>query len=380
MTSSRLKRVEESATIRISNIANRMIKEGTDVINFSLGEPDFNTPKNICDAAAKAMYEGKTRYAPSAGIPELRAAIAEKLRTENNLDVTEAGVLVTPGAKQGIFEIMMGVLDDGDEAILFDPAWVTYDACVRFAGAETVWVPTVPEKGFIPDDFADYITDKTRLIVVNSPGNPTGGVFGKKTLQCISDLAIDHDLTVVSDEIYEKTIYEREHISIGSFDGMQERTITVNGFSKAYAMTGWRLGYLTAPPEILKLLLKIQSHSVSSATTFVQYGGLEALQGPQDSVKAMVDRFKVRRDVLVDGLNKMGLECKKPDGAFYAFANVSEYGNGTEVAERLLREAQVAVTPGIAFGSSGENFIRVSYATSIDRIREALERLEKVFL
>lgn len=380
MTSSRLKRVEESATIRISNIANRMIKEGTDVINFSLGEPDFNTPKNICDAAAKAMYEGKTHYAPSAGIPELRAAIAEKLRTENNLDVTEAGVLVTPGAKQGIFEIMMGVLDDGDEAILFDPAWVTYDACVRFAGAETVWVPTVPEKGFIPDDFADYITDKTRLIVVNSPGNPTGGVFGKKTLQCIADLAIDHDLTVVSDEIYEKTIYEREHISIGSFDGMQERTITVNGFSKAYAMTGWRLGYLTAPPEILKLLLKIQSHSVSSATTFVQYGGLEALQGPQDSVKAMVERFKVRRDVLVDGLNKMGLECKKPDGAFYAFADVSEYGNGTEVAERLLREAQVAVTPGIAFGSSGENFIRVSYATSIDRIREALERLEKVFL
>ncbi|HET8685739.1 MAG TPA: aminotransferase class I/II-fold pyridoxal phosphate-dependent enzyme, partial [Methanosarcina sp.] len=189
-----------------------------------------------------------------------------------------------------------------------------------------------------------------------------------------------HDLFVVSDEIYEKIIYDREHISIGSFDGMQERTITVNGFSKAYAMTGWRLGYLTAPPEILKLLLKIQSHSVSSATTFVQYGGLEALQGPQDSVKAMVDRFKVRRDVLIDGLNKMGLECKKPDGAFYAFANVSEYGNGTEVAERLLKEAQVAVTPGIAFGSSGEDFIRISYATSIDRIREALERLEKVFL
>ena len=379
MTSARLKRVEESATIRISNIATRMIKEGIDVINFSLGEPDFNTPKNICDAAAKAMYEGKTHYAPSAGIPELRAAIAEKLRTENNLDVTEAGVLVTPGAKQGIFEVMMGVLDDGDQALLFDPAWVTYDACIRFAGAETVWVPTVPEKGFIPDNFEEYITDKTKLIVVNSPGNPTGGVFGKKTLQCIADLAIDHDLIVVSDEIYEKIIYGREHISIGSFDGMQERTITVNGFSKAYAMTGWRLGYLTAPPEILKLLLKIQSHSVSSATTFVQYGGLEALQGPQDSVKAMVDRFKVRRDVLVDGLNKMGLECKKPDGAFYAFANVSEYGNGTEVAERLLKEAQVAVTPGIAFGASGEDFIRISYATSIDLIREALERLEAVF-
>jgi aspartate aminotransferase len=380
MTSARLKRVEESATIRISNIATRMIKEGIDVINFSLGEPDFNTPQNICDAAAKAMYEGKTHYAPSGGIPELRAAIAEKLNTENKLDVTETGVLVTPGAKQGIFEVMMGVLDDGDQALMCDPSWVTYDACVRFAGAETVWIPTSPEKGFIPDDFTDYITDKTKLIVVNSPGNPTGGVFGKKTLQCIADLAIDHDLIVVSDEIYEKIIYDREHISIGSFDGMQERTITVNGFSKAYAMTGWRLGYLTAPPEILKLLLKIQSHSVSSATTFVQYGGLEALQGPQDSVKAMVDRFKVRRDVLIDGLNKIGFECKKPDGAFYAFANVSEYGNGTQVAERLLKEAQVAVTPGIAFGASGEDFIRISYATSIDRIREALERLEKIFL
>ncbi len=379
MTSARLKRVEESATIRISNIATRMIKEGTDVINFSLGEPDFDTPKNICDAAAKAMYDGKTHYAPSAGIPELRSAIAEKLRTENHLDVSEKDVLVTPGAKQGIFEIMMGSLDDGDQALLFDPAWVTYDACIRFAGADTVWVPTVPEKGFLPDNFAEYINDKTKLIVVNSPGNPTGGVFGKKTLQCIADIAIDHDLLVVSDEIYEKIIYDREHISIGSFDGMQERTITVNGFSKAYAMTGWRLGYLTAPPEIFKLLQKIQSHSVSSATTFVQYGGLEALQGPQEGVKAMVDRFKMRRDILIDGLNKMGLECKKPDGAFYAFANVSDYGNGTEVAEKLLKEAHVAVTPGIAFGASGEDFIRISYATSIDRIREALDRLEKVF-
>jgi aspartate aminotransferase len=379
MTSSRLKRVEESATIRISNIATRMTKEGMDVINFSLGEPDFNTPKNICDAAAKAMYEGKTHYAPSGGIPELRAAIAEKLRTENKLDVTDSSVLVTPGAKQGIFEIMMGVLDDGDQAILFDPAWVTYDACIRFSGADTAWVPTVPEKGFVPENFEEYITDKTKLIVVNTPGNPTGGVFGEKTLKCIADIAIDHDLIVVSDEIYEKIIYDREHISIGSFDGMQERTITVNGFSKAYAMTGWRLGYLTAPPEIFKLLLKIQSHSVSSATTFVQYGGLEALLGPQEGVKAMVDRFKVRRDVLVEGLNKMGIECKKPDGAFYAFANVSEYGNGTDFAERLLKEAQVAVTPGIAFGASGEDFIRISYATSIDRIREALERLEKIF-
>ncbi|HII02333.1 TPA: pyridoxal phosphate-dependent aminotransferase [Methanosarcinaceae archaeon] len=379
MTLARLKRVEESATIRISNIANRMTKDGVDVINFSLGEPDFDTPKNICDAAAKAMYEGMTHYAPSAGIPELRTAIAEKLRTENKLDVTEADVLVTPGAKQAIFEIMMGVLADGDEALLFDPAWVTYDACIRFAGADTVWVPTTPEKGFIPEDFSEYITDKTKLIVANTPGNPTGGVFGKKTLKCIADLAIDHDLLVVSDEIYEKILYDREHISIGSLEGMQDRTITVNGFSKAYAMTGWRLGYLSAPPEILKLLQKIQSHSVSSATTFVQYGGLEALQGPQDKVTEMVDRFRMRRDILIGGLNNLGFNCKTPEGAFYAFADVSEFGSGTEVAEKLLKEAHVAVTPGIAFGPSGENFLRISYATSVDRISEALERMEKVF-
>ncbi|MDD3041979.1 MAG: pyridoxal phosphate-dependent aminotransferase [Methanosarcinaceae archaeon] len=379
MTSARLKRVEESATIRISNIANQMIKEGTDVINFSLGEPDFDTPKNICDAAVKAMYEGQTHYAPSAGIPELRTAIAEKLRTENKLDVRDTEVLVTPGAKQAIFEIMMGVLNDGDQAILFDPAWVTYDACIRFAGADTVWVPTNPEKGFIPEDFSEYINSKTRMIVVNTPGNPTGGVFSKKALKCISDLAIDHDLLVISDEIYEKIIYDKEHISLGSFEGMQDRTITVNGFSKAYAMTGWRLGYLAAPPEIFKLLLKIHSHSVSSATTFVQYGGLEALTGPQDKVKAMVERFKMRRDILINGLDNIGIKCKRPDGAFYAFADVSEYGTGSEVAEMLLREAHVAVTPGIAFGPSGKDFIRISYATSVDRISEALIRMEKVF-
>ncbi|MDD4331793.1 MAG: pyridoxal phosphate-dependent aminotransferase [Methanosarcinaceae archaeon] len=379
MTSARLKRVEESATIRISNIANQMIKEGSDVINFSLGEPDFDTPKNICDAAAKAMYEGQTHYSPSAGIPELRAAIAEKLRTENKLAVSEKEVLVTHGAKQAIFELMMGVLNDGDQAILFDPAWVTYDACVRFAGAETVWVPTNPEKGFLPEAFSEYINDKTKLIVINTPGNPTGGVFSKSALKCIADLAIDHDLLVISDEIYEKIIYDKEHISIGSLEGIQDRTITVNGFSKAYAMTGWRLGYLAAPPEIFKLVQKIQSHSVSSATTFVQYGGLEALTGPQDKVQKMVERFKMRRDILIDGLDKIGLKCKRPDGAFYAFADVSEYGTGSEVAEMLLKDAQVAVTPGIAFGPSGKNFIRISYATSVERIREALSRMEKVF-
>lgn len=376
MASSRLKRVEESATIRVANIANKLRQEGTDVISFSLGEPDFDTPKHICDAAADAMYRGETHYAPSAGIPQLRDAIAEKLRTENGLDVNGSDVLVTPGAKQAIFEIMMTVLDDGDEAILFDPAWVSYNSAIRFAGADTVWVPTDTHNDFKPLDLEEYITDKTRLIVVNTPGNPTGAVYDRDTLKNIADIAIDHDVLVLSDEIYEKIIYDREHISLGSMEGMQDRTITVNGFSKAYAMTGWRLGYVCARPDIFQGMLKIQSHSVSSATSFVQYGGLEALQGPQEPVTEMVNKFKARRDILVKGLNDIGIKCQTPGGAFYAFADVSEFGNGDEISEKLLVDAHVAVTPGYAFGESGRDFIRISYAASKERIKEGLSRIE----
>ena len=380
MASSRLERVEESATIKIANIANQLKQDGVDVISFSLGEPDFDTPKHICDAAADAMYRGETHYAPSAGIPVLRSAIADKLRTENKLDVSGSDVLVTPGAKQAIFEVMMSVLDDGDEAILFDPAWVSYDPCIKFAGADSVWVPTDPDNGFAPYDISESITGKTRMIVVNSPSNPTGGVFGKDIQKQIADLAIDHDLLVLSDEIYEKIVYDTKHVSIGAMDGMHERTITVNGFSKAYAMTGWRLGYVTAVPDIMKGMLKIHSHSVSSATTFAQYGGVAALTGSQEPVEEMVAEFKIRRDILIDGLNSFGIKCKKPEGAFYAFADVSEYGNGDKVTEKLLSEAHVAVTPGSAFGPSAKDFIRISYATSQERIREALSRVENALM
>ncbi|MCS3924828.1 pyridoxal phosphate-dependent aminotransferase [Methanosalsum natronophilum] len=378
MASTRLKRLEESATIKIANIASQLNKQGADVISFSLGEPDFNTPKHICDAASNAMFKGATHYAPSMGISELREAIAEKLVNENDLDVTDSNIIVTPGAKQAIFEIMMSVLDDGDEAILFDPAWVSYDPCIKFAGANSVWVPTDSQRDFKPEDVSNYITDKTRLIVVNSPCNPTGGVYDQGVLKEIADIAIDHNLLVLSDEIYEKIIYGKKHNSIGSFDGMQERTITVNGFSKAYAMTGWRLGYACAPTNLLKGMLKIHSHSVSSATTFAQYGGIAALQSSQEPVNKMVQEFKARRDVLINGLNSIGINCNEPNGAFYAFADVSEYGTGDEVAEKLLSEAHVAVTPGSAFGKSGKHFVRISYATSTERIKQALERIENI--
>ncbi|MCQ6963141.1 pyridoxal phosphate-dependent aminotransferase [Methanolobus chelungpuianus] len=380
MASSRLKRVEESATIKVANMATKLRQQGVDVVSFSLGEPDFDTPQHICDAACNAMFRGETHYSPSAGLPDLRDAIAEKLRTENKLDVKGSDVLVTPGAKQAIFEFMLTVLDDGDEAILFDPAWVSYDSAVKFAGANPVWVPTDATDAFKPQDLEEYITDRTRLIVVNSPGNPTGAVYDRQTLKNIADIAIDHDLLVLSDEIYEKIIYDREHLSIGSMEGMQDRTVTVNGFSKAYAMTGWRLGYVCARPDIFEGMLKIQSHSISNTTTFVQHGGIAALRGPQEPMAEMVKEFRARRDLLIDELNAMGIKCQMPGGAFYAFADVSEFGDGDRIAERLLMDAHVAVTAGSAFGESGRNFIRLSYATSLDRIKEGLARIEDALI
>ncbi len=378
MTAKRLQSITESATLRISNLASELKSQGKDIISFSLGEPDFATPKHIIDAAKASLDRGDTHYTPSPGIPELRKAIAEKLKKENNIAAQAGNIIVTPGAKQAIFEVMLSVLEEGDEAILFDPAWVSYEPCVKLAGARPVWAATKRDDGFSPAGLAEYITKKTKLIVINSPCNPTGSVYGKDTLEEIAGLAVDKNIMVLSDEIYEKIIYDREHISIGSFDGMQELTITVNGFSKAYAMTGWRLGYVHAPKRIYESMLKLHSHSVSQATSFVQYAGIAALQGDQTCVADMVAEFRARRDLLIKGLNELGIKCARPDGAFYAFADVSEYGSGEEVAELLLNKAFVATTPGAAFGEAGNDFIRISYATSQERIREALRRMEAV--
>ena len=380
MVSRRLQSIEESATLRMTGLANELKRKGHDVISFSLGEPDFDTPKNICDAAVESLRRGDTHYSPAPGIPELRSAIAEKLQNENNLNVEPGHVIVTPGAKQAVFEAILAVLDEGDEAILFDPAWVSYDPCIKIAGGKTVFAPLDPENDFNPTDVAKYITSKTKLIVVNSPSNPTGGIFSKDVLKEIADLAIDHNITVISDEIYEKIIYDKEHFSIGSLPGMDEHTITINGFSKAYAMTGWRLGYLATTLDVFKSMSKLHSHSVSSATTFVQWAGVEALKGPQNFIPEMVTEFKARRDLIVDGLNNIGIKCNYPSGAFYAFADVSEYGNGDEVCEKLLTEAFVAATPGSAFGPHSMDFIRFSYATSRERIQTALERIEQALL
>lgn len=376
MVSARMASIHESTTMKISAMAKKLAATGQDVIDMGVGEPDFDTPKNIVEAGCNSIRMGETRYAPTAGIAELRRAIADKLARENNLHVTADDVTVTPGAKMAVFAAIQALLQEGDECVLIGPSWVSYEPCVAFAGGRVSWGRV--DENFMPQDLAESISPKTRLIIVNSPSNPTGSVFDGKVLEEIRDLAVDHNLSVISDEIYEKIIYDHQHISIGSMEGMEERTVTINGFSKSYAMTGWRLGYLAGPKETMKWVNRLLSHSVSQATTFVQRAGVAALQGPQDEVAAMVAEFKARRDMLVSGLRDLGIPCSIPGGAFYVFPDVSHLGGGDSFTDRLLKEGLIAATPGSAFGPDGINYVRLSYATSQSRISQALERIGRI--
>ncbi len=376
MISERLSRVEESATLRITDLASKLRREGKDVISLSVGEPDFPTPEHIVEAGYKAMANGLTHYTPSKGIPELREAIARKFERENNVSYDPDQIIVTPGAKHAIFEAVFSLIEEGDEVILFEPAWVTYEACVKLSGGRVVWFNL--GKGLEIDGIQEVITRKTKMIIVNSPNNPLGAVFDHEFMRTIRDVAVDHDLYVISDEIYEKIIYGGEHISPASMDEMWDRTITVNGFSKAYAMTGWRLGYAASSDEIISAMLKVQQHTVSCAPSFVQYAGVSALESSQKCVEDMVREFRERRDLVVSGLEELGIECMPAEGAFYVFADVGRYGSGMEVSERLLTRAYVAVTPGDAFGKSWGDWVRISYATSKENLRKALKRMREV--
>ncbi|AKG91647.1 Aspartate/tyrosine/aromatic aminotransferase [Geoglobus ahangari] len=370
---SRADLIQPSATMKISERARQLRREGKDVIDMGLGEPDFSTPPHIVEAACKALEEGKTTYAPAQGIPELREAIAEKVRNENGIPANPENVIVTAGAKYAIYEAMQAIIEPGDEVILLEPAWVSYEACVLLAGGKPVFVKH--DETFKSAEIEEHITPKTKMVVVNSPNNPIGVVYPKEFLKKVADLASDHGFYVMADEVYEKIIFDGTHHSIASFDGMFERTITINAFSKTYAMTGWRLGYAVAEEEVIKRMRKIQSHSISSPTTFVQYAGIAALKGDQSFVERMVSEFRRRRDVLVKGLDDLGIEYAPPDGAFYVFMNTGM--DSDEFSQRFLEEYYVAVTPGSGFGRSYGTWVRLSYATSVESIREMLERLEK---
>ncbi|MDI9646056.1 MAG: pyridoxal phosphate-dependent aminotransferase [Archaeoglobales archaeon] len=369
---SRVEVVQPSATLRISSMAKKLAKEGKDVVDMSVGEPDFVTPQHIVDAAIKALKEGKVFYTPTRGIPELLDAIAEKLRKENGIPAESKNVIVAAGAKFAIFNAIMSLIDSGDEVILLDPSWVSYEACVLMAGGKVVWVPH--SEGFEDAPIEDYVNPKTKMIIVNSPSNPLGVVYSKEFMKKVRDLAIDKNLFVLSDEIYEKIIFDGKHISLAALDGMFERTITINGFSKTYSMTGWRLGYAAAPEWIIERMERLQSHSISHPSSFVQYAGVAALKGDQSFVMKMVEEFRARKDMIAKKLKELGIEFAPPKGAFYIFMNVNR--DSQEFCEEFLKKEYVALTPGSAFGKAYSTWVRLSYATSRERIAEFLKRLE----
>jgi len=366
--------VVESATIAISNKAKKMQREGIDVISMSIGEPDFDTPRHIKEACIDAINRGETHYAPSNGIPELTSAISEKITNENHVPCTPQQVIVTCGAKDAIYEAMEAVLNPGSEIINLTPAWVSYEPCVQIAGGNVVKHAINPKTFQLDDSLLERVNAKTKMIVVNSPSNPTGAVFDTKSMKLVADLCTDYDIYAMSDEIYEKMIYGKEHISLASIGDMAHRTITINGFSKAYAMTGWRLGYAVAPLEIIREMSKVQQHSVSQATTFAMWGGVAALKGDQTCVEEMRKEFDRRRRYIISELNLMGYETAPADGAFYAFVRVA--GDDMEVATRWLEKGHVAATPGSAFYAPG--WIRLSYAISMEKLKEAMIRIRRV--
>jgi aspartate aminotransferase len=369
----RVTRVEPSATVAVSNLASQLEADGVDVVDLSVGEPDFDTPGAVVEAGKRAIDEGHTTYAPSKGVPELREAVAERLG-ERGLPYTDDQIIVTPGGKQGLFEAFQALVDEGSEVVLLDPAWVSYEAMTKMAGGDLERVDLTPH-GFqlepALDELAEAVTDDTALLVVNSPNNPTGAVYSEAAMEGVRDVAVDHDVTVLADEIYDRITYDADAVSLGSLDGMGERTVTLNGFSKAYAMTGWRLGYIAGPDEFVEQAAKIQSHSVTCATNFVQRAGVTALDECDDFVAEMRDAFADRRELVVDLFADEGVDVPIGEGAFYAMIPVGD--DDQEWCENAIEQAHVAMVPGSAFGADG--YARMSYAASDERLREGVERL-----
>jgi aspartate aminotransferase len=390
MLADRLKNLAPSSTLAVQAKAKALRALGVDVISFGAGEPDFDTPDRIKDAAVRAMQGGHTKYTEVGGIPELREAACVKLRRDNGLQYEPAEVLVSCGAKHTLFNVAVALLNPGDEVLIPSPYWVSYPEQVRLVGGVPVAVPTDEHTGFDldPDRLRSAITDRTKLVILNSPNNPTGAVFSRAALEAVARLAGEHDLWIVSDECYEALTFEGRHLSIASLDPeVKRRTVVVNTCSKAYAMTGWRIGYAAGPRELIRAMTDVQSQVTSNPSSVAQWAAVEALVGPQEDVATMAGEFSRRRRLIVEGLNALpGMRSVMPRGAFYAFANVSglsgqrlkpgdaPLGGSTDVAAFLLDEARVAVVPGLDFGSDAH--VRLSYATSDQLIREGLARMD----
>ena len=378
--SSRAAQLTPSLTLSIDSKAKAMKAEGLDVCGFGAGEPDFDTPEHIKTAAIEALQAGFTKYTPSSGIPELRQAIAEKLAADNQLNYRPGQVVVSNGAKHACYNAILATCQPGDEVVIPSPYWVSYPDMVRLAGAEPVIVPTMERNGWkmSAKDFENAMTPRTKMLILNSPCNPTGAVYTREEMEAIVEVAAEEDIYILSDEIYEKLVYDdAKHVSIGSLSKeAYDLTITVNGFSKSYAMTGWRLGYLAAPEAVAKAVDSIQSHSTSHPASFVQRAGLAALKGDQQPLSDMREEFDMRRNYMFERISKItNVTAVKPLGAFYILVNISQLGlTSQNFADRLLSKANVAVIPGAAFGD--DRTVRLSYATSIDIIKKGLDRFQ----
>lgn len=384
-------KIEPSITLDITAKAKAMKDSGIDVISFGAGEPDFNTPKNIQKEGIRAIEEGLTRYTPASGIIELKQAVCNKLKRDNELDYETKNIIISSGAKHSIYNALMAILNPKDEVIFGIPYWVSYPELVRLADGVPVYIETKEENDFkfTVNDLNKVLTKNTKAIILNSPNNPTGSVYSIEELTQIAQWAVKNNIFIISDEIYEKLIYsDKGHVSIAQINNdVKKLTILINGMSKSHAMTGWRIGYTAAHEDIVKVMSNIQAHSTSNPCSISQYASVEGLEGSQDSVEEMKKHFSQRRDYMVEAINSIeGLSCKKPEGAFYIMMNFSDVkgkniknrlvNTSLEFSSMLLEEAKVAVVPGIAFGS--DNYVRLSYATSMENIQEGLKRIKKI--
>ena len=384
-------KISPSVTLEITAKAKSMKDQGIDVVSFGAGEPDFNTPENIVEEGIKAIKEGKTRYTPASGILELKEAVCEKLKRDNNLTYSPKNIIISSGAKHSIYNALMAITNPGDEIIISVPYWVSYPELIKLAGGKPIFIKTKEENDFkyTLEDLNNALSDKTKAIILNSPNNPTGTFYNKNELEKIADWAVKNNIFVISDEIYEKLVYDGEnHVSIASLDEkIKDLTILINGMSKAYAMTGWRIGYAAANEEITKVMSNIQSHTTSNPCSISQYASVEGLSGDQSSVEKMKKHFEERRNFMVDTVNSIeGLSCRKPKGAFYVMVNITKIKGKTirgmkiedslDFAKLLLDEGNVAVIPGIGFGD--DDYIRLSYATSMENIEKGLSRIKTI--